>query len=54
MISKVKDLTDEQLDRIRKMIGEAFVTNELFHNWGSEDERIIRLSRGKAHDLSAR
>ena len=39
MISKVKDLTDEQLDRIRKMIGEAFVTNELFHNWGTVDER---------------
>lgn len=39
MISKVKDLTDEQLDRIRKMIGEAFVTNELFHNWGTVEER---------------
>ena len=39
MISEVKDLTDEQLDRIRKMIGEAFVTNELFHNWGTVEER---------------
>ena len=39
MISKVKDLTDEQLDRIRKMIGEAFVTNEVFHNWGTVEER---------------
>ena len=39
MISKVKDLTDEQLTAVKKMIGEAFVTNELFHNWGTVDER---------------
>ncbi|MCR5250213.1 MAG: GNAT family N-acetyltransferase [Lachnospiraceae bacterium] len=39
MISKVEGLSKEQLDRVRKTIGEAFVTNELFHNWGSEEER---------------
>ena len=39
MIRKAENLTEEQLKRIREMIGEAFVTNELFHNWGSEEER---------------
>lgn len=39
MISKVKDLTDEKLTAVKKMIGEAFVTNELFHNWGTVEER---------------
>jgi ribosomal protein S18 acetylase RimI-like enzyme len=39
MITRVNNLTDEQIDRIRKMIGEAFVSNELFHNWGTEEER---------------
>ena len=39
MISKVQDLSDEKLTAVKKMIGEAFVTNELFHNWGTVDER---------------
>lgn len=39
MITRVNNLTDEQIDKIRKMIGEAFVSNELFHNWGTEEER---------------
>ena len=39
MIQKVENLSAEQLERIRKNIGEAFVSNELFHNWGSEGER---------------
>lgn len=39
MISKVQDLSDEKLAAVKKMIGEAFVTNELFHNWGTIDER---------------
>ena len=39
MISKVVNISDEQLEKIRKLAGEAFVTNELFHNWGSVDER---------------
>ena len=39
MISKVQDLSDEKLYTVKKMIGEAFVTNELFHNWGTIDER---------------
>lgn len=39
MIKKVENISKEQLDRIRRLVGEAFVTNELFHNWGSVEER---------------
>ena len=39
MITRVENLTDEKLDEIKRLIGEAFVPNELFHNWGSESER---------------
>ena len=39
MISKVENVSKEQLHKIRKLVGEAFVTNELFHNWGSVEER---------------
>lgn len=39
MIHKVENITDDELDRIRTIVGEAFVSNELFHNWGTEDER---------------
>ncbi|MBO4637157.1 MAG: GNAT family N-acetyltransferase [Clostridiales bacterium] len=39
MIRKAENLSEEQLKRIRKIIGEAFVSNELFHNWGSIEER---------------
>ena len=39
MIKKVENLSAKQLAQIRKTIGEAFVSNELFHNWGSQAER---------------
>lgn len=39
MIRKVEGISEELLDKIRKEVGEAFVSNELFHNWGTEDER---------------
>lgn len=39
MIRKVGQLPEAQMDRIRRVVGEAFVSNELFHNWGSEEER---------------
>lgn len=39
MISKVENISPQQLDKIRKTIGEAFVSNEMFHNWGTESER---------------
>ena len=39
MIIKVENISEEQLKRIKKLVGEAFVTNELFHDWGTEDER---------------
>lgn len=39
MIKKAENISKEQLDKIRKLTGEAFVTNELFHNWGEPDER---------------
>ena len=39
MITKVEMLTNAQLEHIRQIVGEAFVTNELFHNWGTEEER---------------
>ena len=33
-------ISDEQLRTIRQTIGEAFVSNELFHNWGNVDEHF--------------
>ncbi len=39
MIRKVDNLTPAQLERIKGTVGEAFVSNELFHNWGTEAER---------------
>lgn len=39
MISRVENISQEQLNKIKTVIGEAFVTNELFHNWGSAEER---------------
>ena len=39
MIKKAGNLSKEQLAYIRETIGEAFVSNEMFHNWGTEDER---------------
>ena len=38
-IRKVEKISEEQLDKIRTLVGEAFVTNEMFHNWGTIDER---------------
>ena len=39
MIRKAENLSEEQLRRIKSVIGEAFVSNELFRNWGTEEER---------------
>ena len=39
MITKVSNISTEQLKRICTIIGEAFVTNELFHNWGDAEQR---------------
>ena len=39
MISKVENISEEQLNKIKILVGEAFVTNELFHNWGSTAKR---------------
>ncbi len=39
MIRKLEGLSEEELSRIRLLVGEAFVSNELFHNWGEEEER---------------
>ena len=39
MVSRVEHISKEQLEKIQRIVGEAFVSNELFHNWGSEDER---------------
>ena len=39
MIRKAENLSEEQLEKVRRTVGEAFVSNELFHNWGSEAER---------------
>ena len=38
-ISKIQNFSKEELTRIEKVIGESFVTNELFHNWGTIEER---------------
>ena len=39
MIKRVESISEKQLAHIRKTVGEAFVTNELFHDWGSVSER---------------
>lgn len=39
MIRKLENLTPAKLEQIKGTVGEAFVSNELFHNWGSEAER---------------
>lgn len=38
-MEKVKNLSDTELREIKRMIGEAFVTNELFHEFGKLEER---------------
>ena len=48
MITKVEALSEKQLKHIRRLIGEAFVSNELFHNWGTEDERREDVLKYKA------
>lgn len=39
MITKLKNITPKQLNNISNIIGEAFVSNEMFRNWGSIEER---------------
>ncbi|MBQ6722853.1 MAG: hypothetical protein IJQ88_11875, partial [Clostridia bacterium] len=39
MITRAEGLSASQLQSISRIIGEAFVTNELFRNWGSIPER---------------
>lgn len=39
MITKLQNITPQQLNNISNIIGEAFVSNEMFHNWGSIEER---------------
>lgn len=39
MIKRLDNLSKEQLSDIKKMVGEAFVTNELFHEFGLIEER---------------
>ena len=38
-IELVKNLLPEEHGKIKQLVGEAFVTNELFHNWGTLEER---------------
>ena len=39
MITKLKNITPKQLNNISNIIGEAFVSNEMFRNWGTIEER---------------
>ena len=39
MITKLKNITPIQLNNISNIIGEAFVSNEMFRNWGSIEKR---------------
>lgn len=38
-IKLLKDVSQNELNEIKKMVGEAFVTNELFHEFGDIDDR---------------
>ena len=35
----VENISEKELNRIKRIIGEAFVTNELFHEFGDIEER---------------
>ncbi|MBP5280440.1 MAG: GNAT family N-acetyltransferase [Erysipelotrichaceae bacterium] len=39
MIKKIENLTREELEKVKNIIAEAFVSNELFHNWGPPEYR---------------
>lgn len=39
MVEKVEKISREELREIKRVIGEAFVTNELFHEFGSISDR---------------
>ncbi len=51
MIKKLQNITPAQLNNISNIIGEAFVTNEMFHNWGSVEERHDDVNDKKASVL---
>ena len=38
-IKLLKDVSKSELAEIKKMVGEAFITNELFHEFGDIDDR---------------
>ena len=38
-INLVEKVSKTELDEVKRMIGEAFVTNELFHEFGDMDSR---------------
>lgn len=38
-MKKIEKISQEELNQIKRMVGEAFVTNELFHEFGSVSER---------------
>ena len=38
-MKRLQNASDQELNAIRKFVGEAFVTNELFHEWGDPSER---------------
>ena len=38
-IKRVENISEKELKKIKRLIGSAFVTNELFREFGSPDER---------------
>ena len=41
----VENISEKELNRIKRIIGEAFVTNELFHEFGDIEERRLLVMR---------
>ncbi len=39
LVTQVRNLSKSQLKQIQQTAGETFATNELFHNWGTVQER---------------
>lgn len=42
-MEKVEKISREELQKVKQDIGEAFVTNELFHEFGNISERLYRI-----------
>lgn len=50
-MEKVVNVSKNELQEIKAIIGEAFITNELFHEFGNIESRRDHLSHVSLHML---